>query len=507
MLNPDRLPSSSKPARKPAQKLSVAVQPGPMESIPGDDASVANAAASCWLLDGAGAGRHSCAARFARLRGIIFRECADVESIPAEVRGPTMVAVSAAHLHAIPAPGKRHLANLVAQGASLYVRGVPPAGAALDLAPFVQSHVIIDPETRATRYRFSASRMLPAAIAREKAAGDFRAHGAHDLPGQAEELLMVRHADGTERPAIFALRHGNGYVIYDLHEEEDDCFEVPLVDRLANPQSRHQDIGAMVAADSAIGRDVLRLPPFDLMIDDRPINLDYFGVKAMRELLLHLEGVCPNMHIDFGWTPRYSSPSRRYIEVMKRFSTGFVWHGLYRHVDHRTIADPRAEFARGIRLAADIQHRLGIRLQPIMIFPFEKAATNQFRLLVQAGFLACVQQPPKMRSFDTHLTSYLERSLPSVSDPFSGFTILYRHSVDTLTADRMLAMATLGLPIIAYGHPEDVGMHRFSRLRPARGDVTHFDPVLRFASSKELPARSLEEIAGEVKAQSEAHGG
>ena len=66
----------------------------------------------------------------------------------------------------------------------------------------------------------------------------------------------------------------------------------------------------------------------------------------------------------------------------------------------------------------------------------------------------------------------------------------------------MLAMAVIGVPIIAYAHPNDLGMRRFARLRTRRGDVSHFDPVLTFASSRGLPSRSLEDIATEVNAVS-----
>ena len=58
-------------------------------------------------------------------------------------------------------------------------------------------------------------------------------------------------------------------------------------------------------------------------------------------------------------------------------------------------------------------------------------------------------------------------------------------------------MAALGLPIIAVAHPDEVGLKRLSRFWDRGGDVSHFDEVLKFASSKGLPPRSLEDIAGE----------
>ena len=52
-------------------------------------------------------------------------------------------------------------------------------------------------------------------------------------------------------------------------------------------------------------------------------------------------------------------------------------------------------------------------------------------------------------------------------------------------------MGALGLPIIAYAHPLNVGLQRLSRLWDRGGDVSHFDPLLEFALSKGLPSRSL----------------
>lgn len=474
----------------------MAVHPGPTMTA---STGVANAAATSWLIGGGAVGQRSCAARFARLRGMDRRDCEDVESIPDQIGAPTMIAIGAARLHTLSASARQHLASLVGQGAALYVRGLPPPGIPLELPPFAQSDATVAAECHAIGYRFTASRILPAPLAGEETAGlEFQAFGAERLPAQAEKLLMLRDVDGCQRAAIFLLRYGNGSVIYDLHEDDEDCFDTPLVECLASPESRHHQIGALIAADIATGKDQQRLPPFNLTIDDRPANLDHFNTAAVSALLRHIEEVCPDAHTDFAWTPRHTSPSRRYLEVMKHFRAGFVWHGLYRHVDHRVIADPRAEFARGRRLVDEIQQHFGIRLQPIMIFPFERSAANQFRLLLQAGFLACVQQPRYPHSFDTRTPRYLECSLPSITDPPCGFTILYRYGVPTLTRDRMLAMATLGLPIIAYAHPDNLGMQRFARVRPRKGDISHFDPVLNFASSKGLPSRSLEDIATEV---------
>jgi hypothetical protein len=447
----------------------------------------------------------SSAARFARLRGIGLVQCEEVDALPVRVPGPTIIAIGASRWQALSDRGRGHLAKLVGGGAVLYLRGLPQPDGLLDLAPFAQGEVKISREHRAVGYRFTASRMLPGVLAGEAVASCFfEGRGAERLPAPAEGLLMLRHADGEERAAIFGVRYGMGHVICDLHREQDDDAEAPLLVRLAVPEMRHREVGALIAADRAVHPDPERLPPFNLTIDDRPANFDHFNSAALSGLLRHIEEVCPGAHTDFGWTPRYTHPSQSYLEVMKKFATGFVWHGLWRHVDHRTIADPAAEFARGRRLANEIERRFGIRLQSIMIFPYERSAPEQFRLLLEAGFQACVEEPSYPRDLAAHLPRYLLYSLPFITHALCDFTVLYRYRMVTLTRDRMLAMAALGLPIIAYAHPLDVGLQRLSRLWDRGGDVSHFDPLLEFAMSKKLPSRSLEEIATEVRAANRA---
>ncbi len=462
-------------------------------------------AATCPLIGHDGTIDVSPAARFARLRGIGLVHCEEVDGLPVRVPGPTMIAIGASRWQALSDRGRRHLAKLVGEGAALYLRGLPQPDGLLNLAPFTQGGVRISRERRAVGYRFTASRMLPGVLAGEAVAScSFEAHGAERGPGPAEELLMVRHVDGNERAAIFGLRYGRGYVICDLHPEDEDGAEAPLLVRLTVPEMRHREVGALVAADRAAHADTERLPPFNVTIDDRPANLDHFNTATLSALLRHIEKVCPGAHTDFGWTPRHTHASQSYLEVMKNFATGFVWHGLWRHIDHRTIADPAAEFAKGRRLANEIERRFGIRLQSIMIFPYERSAPEQFRLLLEAGFLACVEEPSYPRALAAHFPRYLLYSLPFTTDALCDFTVLYRYRMVTLTRDRMLAMAALGLPIIAYAHPLDVGLQRLSRLWDRGGDVSHFDPLLEFAMSKKLPSRSLEEIATEVRAANSA---
>ena len=89
-------------------------------------------------------------------------------------------------------------------------------------------------------------------------------------------------------------------------------------------------------------------------------------------------------------------------------------------------------------------------------------------------------------------------------DRSCGFGILCRYLMPRLTRDRMLVMAALGLPIVAYAHPGDVEPRRLSRVWERARHATYFDRMSNFPSSKRLRARSLEQIATEIKGASDA---
>jgi len=452
----------------------------------------------CFLIDSVAASADCAAARFARLRGARLVHCEALDTLPAQLSQRSMITISASRQRELSNRHKSHLANLVGEGATLYVRGVAQGCATLDLMPFASVELAIAPEHRALGCRFTASQMLPAVLAGEEITGLFDVPGAENLNPPIEELLTVRHVDGVERAAIFALRYGSGCVIYDLHTQDDTGADASIMARLSRPEMLHRDIGALVAANHAAGMESAKLPPFNLTIDDRPVNFDHFNVAPVSALLRHIDDLCPGTHTDFAWTPRHTSPCRSYLEAMKEFSTGFVWHGLYRHVDHRVISHPAAELKEGSRMIRRLERRFGIRFQPIMIFPFERSEPNQFPLLGQKGFLAIVQEPRHSSGSDPDLPGYLEGSLPAHVDATSALTVLYRYPAASLTRDRMFAMAALGLPIIAVAHPDEVGLKRLSRFWDRGGDVSHFDEVLKFASSKGLPPRSLEDIARDI---------
>ncbi|HWJ40351.1 MAG TPA: hypothetical protein VNT29_04440, partial [Candidatus Limnocylindrales bacterium] len=115
-------------------------------------------------------------------------------------------------------------------------------------------------------------------------------------------------------------------------------------------------------------------------------------------------------------------------------------------------------------------------------------------LLRRAGFAAKVESMGGNPPADYYRLRGVEDE-PSFGDEFS---VIYRDSIEVLTRDRMLALATLGMPVIALAHPRDLALRRFRRGDPA--DMSYFDSVLAFAAEKSLRPMTLEEIAAEVPA-------
>jgi hypothetical protein len=457
--------------------------------------------AICFLIDSPSGRPGSAAARFARFREIPLLRSGEAASLPSQAPPNSLIAIGGSHFQALSPHEKKHLASLTGDGATLYIRGLPKHRASIDLAPFAPLELPIAPEHRASGYRLGASRMLPAALAGEEIAGGlFEAPGVERRSAQAfEDLVLVRHLDNVERTAVFAIRYGQGCAIYDLHGADDENGDLPLLARMANRHYRHQEIGALIAANRASGIDHSRPPPFNLVIDDRPINYDHFNAAAISAFLRHISEMCPGAHTDFAWTPCHTSVSRVYVQAMKRFPTGFVWHGLFRHVDHRMLLCPEEEYAKGRQMVERLERRFAIRFQPLMIFPFERSAERQFPLLAKSGFLASVEEPHHPSCSEPDIPAYMNDALPARVDPNSGLMVLYRYPATSLTRERMLAMASLGLPIIASAHPEEVGLKRFSRFVDRGGHASHLDEILKFASAKRLPSRSLEEIVREIR--------
>jgi len=182
------------------------------------------------------------------------------------------------------------------------------------------------------------------------------------------------------------------------------------------------------------------------------------------------------------------------ISTYSAGNTGFVWHGFLRHIDHRTITDFESQLDAGRARVYEITRKYGVRFQPVMIFPYEKDTSVATDLLRSAGFVA------KVRSMDGNPPADYYR-LRGVGDEASfdnEFSLIYRDSIDLLSRDRMLALATLGMPVIALAHPRDLSLRRFQR--GDRTAMSYFDSVLTFAAEKSLRPMSLEEIAAEVPA-------
>jgi len=403
-----------------------------------------------------------------------------------------LIAITFERLAGLSPALKSQLKDCVARGATLHVKGELAPGQNYTLAPFVEGGLSAMPATASIGYRLSGHPLMPSALRNEEQAAELAVAAASRLPANAEPLLSIRAA-GTDYASIFLVRVGGGIVICDTVPEL-AADARPLLQALEEPAALPAALGPMVAANRA-----WKLYPdetfFNLVIDDRPANFDYFNSARLLGLLRHLNRAHPGVHLDFAWTPDQSHPSRSYIETLKGFRTGFVWHGLRRHIDHRSIADLAVEFAAGRRLVDEISLAYGVRFQPVMVFPFERDSPECLDFLRGHGFLAKVNKPAAVEP-------PAEGPPPAAIDLRSGsasagrFAILERFPMRLLTRRRMLARAALGLPLIAAAHPPDLGLMRLAKLRPGAGrSFAYFDPLLSFAAEKRLQPASLEEIA------------
>jgi hypothetical protein len=132
-----------------------------------------------------------------------------------------------------------------------------------------------------------------------------------------------------------------------------------------------------------------------------------------------------------------------------------------------------------------------------MVFPFEKSTLALLRLLADSGFAATVESVDESAERYQDVPSYIRFST-SVRTPGDPLPVLHRYPCKSLTRSRLLALATLGNPIIAAAHPGNISLGRLSGLVSRRGTFSHFDTVLNFAATKHLRASSLEQIATEA---------
>ena len=385
---------------------------------------------------------------------------------------------------------RQRLRKWAEAGATVYVRGGLRPGCVYSLMPFSNQRFEFSIEP-SQGYHFSTHQMLPSAVAGESVAIPLSMPYAAGLDGRRFRTLLSGDGSGVEWPLIFEMDIGAGVVIFDLHGDE-HAEQADLLTELSDPATRAAAIGALAAIDWAAGRDPSIPAAVNLVIDDRPVNFDYFSLGNLKLFLDYLNTRYSDIHIDFAWTPNHTRPARRYIEMLKRYNTGFVWHGFLRHIDHRTISDFESELRAGIVQVDKISRTYNVRFQPVMIFPFEKDTPQAHELLRRTQFIAKVQSDCDSKPSNF----YRLRALQEVKSAEGSVSIIFRDSTDNLSRERMLALATLGMPVIALAHPADLALRRFAR-RDATA-ASYFDSVLQFAAEKSLRAMSLEEIAAEV---------
>ena len=387
---------------------------------------------------------------------------------------------------------RARLREAVENGATMYVRGALQPGRRFSLQPFSDQTFEFS-NFPADGYQFSTHPILPGAIAGERIITKLNMPIAVGLDDSVRPIVSNLHRSGLGTPSIFSIELGAGIAIFDLHPENEN-YERELLAEVAAPTRRTASIGALVAVDRAAGRNPAVSVPINLVIDDRPINFDYFNADRLQAFLQHLDDQCPGVHTDFAWTPTYTRPHRRYLNVLAQHNTGFVWHGFLRHVDHRRISDFESQLRAGRARVEGITRQYGVRFQRVMIFPYERDPLRTDQLLRRAGFVAKVQSMENRPAANY----YRLRGVADKPSFYDEFSVIYRDSIEVLTRDRMLALATLGMPVVALAHPRNLALRRFRRGEPTA--VSYFDSVLAFAAEKSLRPMALEEIAAEVPA-------
>jgi hypothetical protein len=451
----------------------------------------------CWLIADHHGPTPTLAAQFARLRNIeVLGPAAEKAPQVARPESAVLIATSFAMLDRMTVRDRESLRTSVNAGATLYVRGEVENGSRYQLAPLIDASFTLASVADVAAYRFTAHELIPAVLRREKTPHRAALNCASDLSGPAEPILFACQVDGGEAPVVFAYRAGKGVIICDV-QLDDESADVPIIWRLCDPHRRCANIGALIAVDRAVNRDMAVLAPFNLTIDDMPLGYDYLNEAILENFLEHLGRRCPGFHLDCAWIPSSQWISKRYIEILKQHDTGFVWHGLHRHINHQQIGAPLTELEAGKRSMAAIVRRYRVRVQPLMIFPFERAHRSSEELLLKEGFLAAAEQPRNNEYVSGADAAYLRYASPLCVHE-SGLRFLHRYESAFLSRDRMTAIAALGMPILGFGHPKDVRLRRLSRFVDRGGTFEHFDEVLDFAAAKGLAGRSLEEIAQQL---------
>jgi hypothetical protein len=133
-----------------------------------------------------------------------------------------------------------------------------------------------------------------------------------------------------------------------------------------------------------------------------------------------------------------------------------------------------------------------------MIFPFERANPEAVRVARREGFSASYENPINREELESFVPGFMRYS--TSLQPLYGlyYPVLCRFPASFLSYNRMLALATLGLPIVLTAYPEDLRLRSFVGLWNFPGSLNRCDGVLRFAAAKGLRPLSLEEIAHET---------
>ncbi len=449
---------------------------------------------TCWLVGDHDRQFPLLIQQFARLRRVrrasVTVESESFAAIPASRGSLVAAGISCLDEGFRGVPTK--LGSIAERGGTIYIRGGFRDDRVYSLEPLARVRFRLSRCRQASSYRFTDNDLVPHALRNEEAPHNSLTPSCEWLDGEVKPIALAKRDDG-EGPVIFTLKSRGGTIICDLNDDE-RVSDVAIAERLADPETRLKNIGALVAIDSARGQNPSHPVPFNLTVDDRPINFDFLNVHEVENFLNHVAARNPSAHIDFAWTPADHHPSRKYLDILKKFRTGFVWHGFLHHVDHRELRNPEADMLAGQQLVHTIARKFGVRWQPVMIFPYEKFRPESLAILARAGFLATVATPDSVPNV-TAIEPFTERSVVVHHCSRSGLPILHRHNAGYFSRNRMLAYAALGNPILAGGHPRDLGMQRLDKFRNRRGGISHFDHILDFAAEKGLPSRSLEEIA------------
>ena len=435
--------------------------------------------------------------QFAALRGL---RLVPLQGYPI-ARAGGLIAVTGSAWAELSDDARKDIARSVNHGSTLYLAGDLRPDRPLTLRPFAEIELRSNAEQlELCGYSLSDNHLVPHALRGEKVTGVSEPAPVY-VPNILHAQLLVSGltSDGSSIPLVFAIPHGAGTMICDLVSEDRAVNgEMPILKRLSDPAMRLHQLGALIAAERASSRDAEEPGYYNLTLDDRPANFDYFSTGTLSRWLGHMREIAPGAHLDCGWTPNQNRPPASLVAQLKAFDAGFVWHGLLRHVDYSQVTEPAADLAKGKELMRAISARYAVDIQPVMIFPYERRRPEAIRCLEDSGFVAIAENAEAPGEDENYLPPYMRYSTPLRHIAGDFFPVMRRFAISQLNRDRMLAVAALGLPLIAVAHPHHVGLKR-SPLSNGKGDISCFDAVMRFAREKHLRPASLEKLAAEVK--------